>query len=56
MAAALAPMIVLTNQTPDEIPADVIAKEQDKAMEGKEGILPDSALVIRPEMRQVGQV
>lgn len=38
MAAALGPMIALTNQTPDYIPADVIAEEQHRAIEGKEVI------------------
>lgn len=28
MALALGPMLVLVNQTPDRIPADVIAEEQ----------------------------
>lgn len=35
MAAALGPMIVLTNDTPDRIPADLIAEEQAKAIESK---------------------
>lgn len=30
MAAALAPMLVLVNRTPDHIPADIIAAEQEK--------------------------
>lgn len=34
MAAALGPMIVLTNDVPDRIPADVLAEEQ-AAIEGK---------------------
>lgn len=33
LAAALGPMIVLVNTTPDRIPADVIAEEQDAARE-----------------------
>lgn len=33
MAAALVPMIFLVNSTPDRIPADVIADEQEKAEE-----------------------
>lgn len=36
MAAALGPMIALTNRTPDQIPADVIVEQQQKAIEGKE--------------------
>lgn len=35
MAAALGPMIVLTNDTPDRIPADLIAEEQENSIEGK---------------------
>lgn len=35
MAAALGPMIFLTNQTPDQIPADVIAQQKQEAIEGK---------------------
>ena len=31
MAAAVGPMVVLVNSTPDHIPADVIASEQQKA-------------------------
>jgi hypothetical protein len=31
MALAFAPMLVLVNSTPDRIPADVIAEEQDRA-------------------------
>jgi hypothetical protein len=31
MAAALYPMLLLVNQTPDRIPADIIAEEQDAA-------------------------
>lgn len=34
MAAALGPMIVLVNRTPDHIPADVIAAEQEKRIDG----------------------
>lgn len=30
LAAALGPMIVLVNSTPDRIPADVIAEERDR--------------------------
>jgi len=33
LAAALGPMIVLVNSTPDRIPADVIVEEQDRAQE-----------------------
>lgn len=36
MAAALVPMIFLTNETPDRIPADVIAEEQADAIKAKE--------------------
>jgi hypothetical protein len=36
MAASLYPMLLLVNQTPDRIPADVIAEEQ-AAAEGKIG-------------------
>jgi len=36
MAAALLPMLKLVNTTPDRIPADVIAEEQDRAL-GKMG-------------------
>lgn len=36
MAAALVPMIVLTNDTPDQIPADLIAEEQEQSVEGKQ--------------------
>jgi hypothetical protein len=35
MAAALGPMIILTNDTPDRIPADLIAEEQEKVIESK---------------------
>ncbi|KAL1883233.1 hypothetical protein Daus18300_000291 [Diaporthe australafricana] len=35
MAVALGPMIVLTNDVPDRIPADVLAEEQQAAIEGK---------------------
>lgn len=35
MAAALGPMIILTNDTPDRIPADLIAEEQEDVIEGK---------------------
>lgn len=35
MATALGPMIVLTNDVPDRIPADVLAEEQQAAIEGK---------------------
>lgn len=45
MAAALGPMIALTNRTPDQIPADVIAEEQNKAIEGKEVAGPTHAHV-----------
>lgn len=31
MALAFGPMLVLVNQTPDRIPADVIAEEMDQA-------------------------
>lgn len=31
MALAFGPMLVLVNQTPDRIPADVIAEEQERA-------------------------
>ena len=31
MAVAFGPMLVLVNQTPDRIPADVIAEEQERA-------------------------
>lgn len=31
MGAALYPMLLLVNQTPDRIPADVTAEEQDAA-------------------------
>jgi hypothetical protein len=31
MALAFGPMLVLVNSTPDRIPADVIAEEQDRA-------------------------
>ena len=33
MATAVGPMIVLVNSTPDRIPADVIADEQERAEE-----------------------
>lgn len=36
MAAALGPMILLTNKTPDRIPADVIAEQEGLAIEGKQ--------------------
>lgn len=36
MAAALVPMIFLTNTTPDRIPADVVAEQEDLAIEGKQ--------------------
>lgn len=32
MASALLPMLKLVNTTPDRIPADVIAEEQDRAL------------------------
>lgn len=35
MAAALGPMILLTNRTPDRIPADVVAEQEGLAIEGK---------------------
>lgn len=35
MAVALGPMIVLTNDVPDRIPADVLAEQQQAAIEGK---------------------
>lgn len=35
MAAALGPMIVLTNDVPDRIPADVLAEEQQATIDGK---------------------
>lgn len=38
MALAFGPMLALVNQTPDRIPADVIAEEQDCA-ENKVGAL-----------------
>lgn len=39
MAAALGPMIFLTNETPDRIPADIIAEEQEKMNEiGEKGM------------------
>jgi hypothetical protein len=31
MALSLGPMLVLVNSTPDRIPADVVAEEQDRA-------------------------
>ncbi|KAJ4415264.1 hypothetical protein N0V82_007426 [Gnomoniopsis sp. IMI 355080] len=36
MAAALGPMILLTNNTPDRIPADLIAEQEGLAIEGKQ--------------------
>lgn len=36
MAAAFGPMILLTNNTPDRIPADVVAEEEKLAIEGKQ--------------------
>ena len=30
MALSLGPMLMLVNQTPDRIPADIIAEEQDR--------------------------
>lgn len=35
MAAALGPMIVLTNNTPDRIPADVIMEEHEHTLEAQ---------------------
>lgn len=35
MAVALGPMIVLTNDVPDRIPADVLAEEDQATIEGK---------------------
>ena len=35
MAASLAPMIILVNRTPDQIPADVIAAEMEKGIDGR---------------------
>lgn len=42
MAAALGPMIVLVNRTPDVIPADVIAGQQEKGSDGAslKGVAP----------------
>lgn len=34
MAVAVGPMIVLTNRTPDDIPANVTAAEQEKQIDG----------------------
>lgn len=31
MAASIIPMVILVNSTPDQIPADVIAEEQERA-------------------------
>lgn len=36
LAAALYPMIMLVNTTPDRIPADVVAEEQNAAREKME--------------------
>jgi hypothetical protein len=36
MAAAVGPMIVLVNSTPDRIPADVIAEELEQAQRAQE--------------------
>ena len=33
MGLAVVPMLILVNMTPERIPADVIAEEQDKAAE-----------------------
>lgn len=37
MALAVGPMLLLVNQTPDRIPADVIAEEQDRQKEKIDG-------------------
>jgi hypothetical protein len=47
MAAALGPMIVLVNRTPDHIPADVILAEHEKGI--------DSASMKGPEPTTVGK-
>ena len=42
MAAAVGPMLILVNSTPDRIPADIIAEEQNSAMKAKlEGMTVD---------------
>jgi hypothetical protein len=38
LGAALFPMIMLVNTTPDRIPADVVAEEQDAAREKIGGV------------------
>lgn len=38
LGAALLPMLMLVNQTPDRIPADVVVEEQEKVAEKIEGI------------------
>ena len=38
LGAAIIPMIMLVNTTPDRIPADVIAEEQEAAREKVEGV------------------
>ncbi|KAH7135665.1 major facilitator superfamily domain-containing protein [Dendryphion nanum] len=40
MGLAVGPMLILVNQTPDRIPADVIAEEQDRQNEKLEGPTP----------------
>lgn len=38
LGAAIIPMLLLVNTTPDRIPADVIAEEQEAAREKVEGV------------------
>lgn len=38
LGAALYPMIMLVNTTPDRIPADIVAEEQNAAREKMEGV------------------
>jgi hypothetical protein len=38
LAVSLLPMILLVNSTPDQIPADVVAQEQNAALAKAEGV------------------
>ena len=44
MAICVPPMLALVNMTPDRIPADVIAEEQERQLEkGVETVVPKEA-------------
>lgn len=52
MAAALGPMIVLVNSTPDQIPADVIAQELEAAQQQNEEF-PEKEKIASSQVREV---